>query len=162
MYVSNLVLWANTSNITVLLEVNLIFWNFTLSARFRGIHRWPVNSPHKRPVTRKMFPSDDVIMKFQKPMTHFMATYGSRFCCLLPSYISMHVEMENPIVSYRKLCLSQLEELLNNEGKQQLDDTWGSYWTEWDHCNVVKTSETNTRAPSQYKDRLIYVWQFPC
>ena len=28
----------------------------------RGIHRWPVNSPHKRPVTRKMFPLDDVIM----------------------------------------------------------------------------------------------------
>ena len=27
-----------------------------------GIHRWPVNSPHKGPVTRKMFPSDDVIM----------------------------------------------------------------------------------------------------
>ena len=26
------------------------------------IHRWPVNSPHKRPVTRKMFPFDDVIM----------------------------------------------------------------------------------------------------
>ena len=28
----------------------------------RGIHWWPVNSPHKRPVTRKMFPFDDVIM----------------------------------------------------------------------------------------------------
>ena len=27
-----------------------------------GIHRWPVNSPHKWPVTRKMFPLDDVIM----------------------------------------------------------------------------------------------------
>ena len=27
------------------------------------IHRWPVNSPHKWPVTRKMFPFDDVIMK---------------------------------------------------------------------------------------------------
>ena len=25
----------------------------------RGIHRWPVNSPHKGPVTRKMFPFDD-------------------------------------------------------------------------------------------------------
>ena len=24
----------------------------------RGIHRWPVNSPHKWPVTRKMFPFD--------------------------------------------------------------------------------------------------------
>ena len=28
----------------------------------RGIHRWPVNSSHKGPVTRKMFPFDDVIM----------------------------------------------------------------------------------------------------
>ena len=28
----------------------------------RGIHRWPVNSHHKGPVTRKMFPFDDVIM----------------------------------------------------------------------------------------------------
>ena len=28
----------------------------------RGIHRGPVNSPHKWPVTRKMFPIDDVIM----------------------------------------------------------------------------------------------------
>ena len=27
-----------------------------------GIHRWPVNSPHKWPVTRKMFPFDDIIM----------------------------------------------------------------------------------------------------
>ena len=28
----------------------------------RGIHRGPVNSPHKWPATRKMFPFDDVIM----------------------------------------------------------------------------------------------------
>ena len=28
----------------------------------RGIHRWPVNSPHKGPVTRRMLPCDDVIM----------------------------------------------------------------------------------------------------
>ena len=31
-------------------------------AFLRGIHRRPVNSPHKRPVTRKMFPFDDIIM----------------------------------------------------------------------------------------------------
>ena len=29
----------------------------------RGIHRWPVNSPHKWPVAQKMFPFDDVIME---------------------------------------------------------------------------------------------------
>ena len=32
----------------------------------RGLHRRPVNSPHKWPVTRKMFPFDDVIIiRFQ-------------------------------------------------------------------------------------------------
>ena len=30
----------------------------------RGIHRGPVNSPHKWPVTRKMFPFDYVIMQY--------------------------------------------------------------------------------------------------
>ena len=35
----------------------------TSLAFVRGIHWWPVNSPHKGPVTRKMFPfDDDVIM----------------------------------------------------------------------------------------------------
>ena len=29
-----------------------------------GIHRGPVNSPHKWQVTRKMFPFDDVIMRW--------------------------------------------------------------------------------------------------
>ena len=32
----------------------------------RGIHRWPVNSPHKGPVMRKIFPFDDVIMFWVK------------------------------------------------------------------------------------------------
>ena len=36
--------------------------SFASLAFVRGIHKWPVNSPHKGPVTRKMFPFDDVIM----------------------------------------------------------------------------------------------------
>ena len=35
------------------------------------IHRRPVNSPHKWPVTRKMFPFDDVIMIFPKGKFNF-------------------------------------------------------------------------------------------
>ena len=31
----------------------------------REIHRWPVNSPIRWPVTRKIFPFDDVIMMMQ-------------------------------------------------------------------------------------------------
>ena len=44
----------------------------------RGIHRWPANSPHKRPITRKMFSFHDVIMHPKKQPD------GSRlvvFCC---------------------------------------------------------------------------------
>ena len=33
----------------------------------RGIHRWPVNSPHKWPVTRKMFSFGDAIMTQRLP-----------------------------------------------------------------------------------------------
>ena len=33
----------------------------------RGIHRWPVNFPHIGPVTRKMFPFDDVIKYLVHP-----------------------------------------------------------------------------------------------
>ena len=36
--------------------------SFASLAFVRGIHRGPVNSPHKWPITRKMFPFDDVIM----------------------------------------------------------------------------------------------------
>ena len=39
----------------------------------RGIHRSPVNSPHKGPVKRKIFPFDDVIMTV-------MINFGSRIC----------------------------------------------------------------------------------
>ena len=34
----------------------------------RGIHRWPVNSPNKWPVTRKMFPFDDIFMYCTQPL----------------------------------------------------------------------------------------------
>ena len=42
----------------------------------RGIHRRPVNSSHKRPVTRKMFQFDDVIMYI-----HFYKTVRGELHC---------------------------------------------------------------------------------
>ena len=38
----------------------------------RGSHQWPVNSPHKEPVTRKMFPFDDVIMAIAAKMADIL------------------------------------------------------------------------------------------
>ena len=37
----------------------------TSLAFVRGIHRGPMNSTHEGPVTRKMFPFDDVIMEYR-------------------------------------------------------------------------------------------------
>ena len=39
----------------------------------QGIHRWPVISPHKGPVTRKMFLFDDIVMPFStlESLTHW-------------------------------------------------------------------------------------------
>ena len=45
-----------------------------------GIHRRPVNSPHKWPVTRKIFPFDDVIMKYWYKMKFSeKKTHGCHF-----------------------------------------------------------------------------------
>ena len=46
----------------------------------RGIHRWPVNSPHKRPVTRKMLPFDDVIMTKDTPYLALTSELWGVYC----------------------------------------------------------------------------------
>ena len=59
----------------------------------RGIHRGPVNSPHKWPVTRKMFPFDDVIMKISTPNRTLGCLTVRRFVRYLnnPAFLFMHV-----------------------------------------------------------------------
>ena len=60
----------------------------------RGIHRWPVNSPHKGPVTRKMFPFDDVILgvphglfsgNFHTDLTVVNGRYAPKMTELIPN-----------------------------------------------------------------------------
>ena len=45
----------------------------------RGIHWWPVNSPLKGPVTRKMFRFDDVIMLSLQQMTAMFSSWQKAF-----------------------------------------------------------------------------------
>ena len=70
-YYSDVIMGAIASQIT---SVSIVYSTFCPGADqrkhqssvslalVRGIHRWPVNSPHKGPVTRKIVPFDDVIM----------------------------------------------------------------------------------------------------
>ena len=57
----------------------------------RGFHRGPVISPHKWPVTRKMFPLDDVIMYaciFFIGLLWFCFQFVSRFLLFIYPYSS--------------------------------------------------------------------------
>ena len=72
----------------------------------RGIHRGPVNSPHKGPVTRKMFLFDDVIVR------RFSLQYHVYVSCNL-DILQKHVDDMSILPCFRimqtvklyKLCL---------------------------------------------------------
>ena len=56
----------------------------TSPAFVRRIHRWPVNSAHKWPVTQKMFPFDDVIIiniYLTRWFKHIFEMWFSYICC---------------------------------------------------------------------------------
>ena len=55
----------------------------------RGIHRWPVNSPHKWPVTRKMFPFDGVIMLVTQVAKALSAVVLIFFSCYQVRFANM-------------------------------------------------------------------------
>ena len=69
---SDFIMGETASQIT---SLTIVYWTFYSDTDQRkhqssaslafvwGTHRGPVNSPHKGPVTRKMFPFDDVIME---------------------------------------------------------------------------------------------------
>ena len=104
----------------------------TLLAFVRGIHRWPVDSPHKEPVTRKMFPFGDVIKGLCVPVelevtltfqvTHVHAILNFRhsivlgkqklylhFLSLLTYYICVCIEWYSEIVKFYETFSSYLE-----------------------------------------------------
>ena len=70
---SGVIMGATASQIT---SLTIVYWTVysgadqrkhqgSASLAFvRGIHQWPVNSPHKWPVKREIFPFDDVIMMY--------------------------------------------------------------------------------------------------
>ena len=74
-----------------------------------GIHRGPVNSPHKGPVTQKMFPFDDAIMieDIVKIWTGKLAGYDLCLCnayakgraCTTKYHTELHLNYERDIRS---------------------------------------------------------------
>ena len=65
-------------------------------AFMRGIHQWPVNSPHRWPVTRKRFPFDDVIMIFHNA-------------------IHQWVQISNFLIYFRVITQHWVDDLVSSE-----------------------------------------------
>ena len=93
---SNVIMGAIASQITSLPSVHLTVdsgadqrkYQSSASLAFvREIHRWPVNSPHKGPVTRKMFPFDDVIIR--KAFLHQYGLDSTCTCKLSLGYLAL-------------------------------------------------------------------------
>ena len=57
----------------------------------RGIHPGPVNSPHKWPVTRKMFPFDDVIMNMVLVIGKALTHHSIYDCCWVYTHLLLNV-----------------------------------------------------------------------
>ena len=65
----------------------------------RGIHRSPVNSPHKGPATRKMFPFDDVIMMNQHSLHALLFKKLHTISCERNTF-ARYVQNNNPILTW--------------------------------------------------------------
>ena len=71
----------------------------------RGIHRSPMNSQHKGPVTWKMFPFDDVIIYRWTMGVHFVSILGTNDCynrsyCICCTITQSRSNMKNLYVTY--------------------------------------------------------------
>ena len=129
-----------------------------------GIHRGPVNSPHKWPVTRKMFPFDDVIMnkmKIQLWGRDAMETLSTLVGCCEGIHQS-HVNSPCKglvIQSCAVFFVFSINKLWNKEQGGNLTRTWRHYVAmcvsmcclEWP---FYRQSVVVTNGPSQYKDVL--------
>ena len=125
LHYSDVIMSAMASQITSLMTV---YWTVysgadwrkhqssVLLAFVRWIHRWPVNSPHKGPVTRKMFPFDDVIMERRVRITYHLRSPDD--CAVAP--VCMVTTFHSPM-------------WLDHGGKLQLINLittirWGKNW----------------------------------
>ena len=70
----------------------------------RGIHRRPVNSPHKGPVTREMFPFDDVVLYHESMVDRIFNREGKRLFRVQLFEIHFDTKVLSVIGVYSVLC----------------------------------------------------------
>ena len=106
-----------------------------------GIHRWPVNSPHKWPVTRKMFPFDDVSMCMAIPTWRCRNIHNWHHVCCW-----------NPILlMWNTFCFASqtAKQMLNSNIKTPLRK-WMTYRVNMSNVHLLNRNIHIARANSKY------------
>ena len=101
----------------------------------RGIHWWPVNSPHKGQVTWKMFPLDDIIMsRCPSWFLHcFVLFWLARYWVMLPiSYRTMlqALGQSNGCINARPASLKVSVNILHKSA--EIDNFTEQKYITWD------------------------------
>ena len=97
----------------------------------RGIHRWPVNSSHKWPVARKMFPLYDVIMEW---LVRKCAQYYTQiqwrlsFACVISMSNIFYVSPKQHSMSWLDISLKRLQVTFHKQAPTVM-----SHLTQWLH-----------------------------
>ena len=110
-------------------------------AFMRGIRRWPVNSPHKVPVTRKTFPFDDVIMNLKNLRP---CKWGK---CVPPTLMKSSGWLETYIYLTPCLILGDYLRLLFL--KVELDEYCWTIYFHFINIILTKVSAVNTKVFDQ-------------
>ena len=102
---NDVVMSSTASQITILMIVYSTVYSGTDQRKHQssasqafvwGIHRWPVNSPHKGPVTRKIFPFDDVTMRFHAITLSWTVSDATLSRCFHCSCVDLQVRKRDP------------------------------------------------------------------
>ena len=80
----------------------------------RGIHRWPVNSPRKGPVTRKIFTFYDVIMSHGYEITNALHSKQRNWYIPVTNPCNMSHAISSPLCRYNMILVAVQTRHLRN------------------------------------------------
>ena len=120
-----------------------------------GNHRSPVNSPHKRPVTRKMFPFDDVIMA---NIVYEISSMPKKYV-KIPCYAVFEIMMR--IVYEFNLNVSHKMHR-NLSSTNQCKDNRKNEWFNWSCIHMVQMVPYRVKMPQNptVQRSIANVWPF--
>ena len=114
----------------------------------RGIHRGPVNSPHKWPVTREMLPFDDVIMNFVVILTVW---HQSILFHVYAVFVIIMVAIRASMIHTLSLSIPSIA---------MYQVTTAKYWIKWRAWNESNAHYSDVTWASQINGTLTYQYEF--